>query len=75
MNHDVVSGKLKQVSGSVRQLRGHLGHNYREVAIGHLLRTAGLLQERRGRVLRRWQRVYKRMNLRSGLQHPGEVAG
>ena len=50
-----------KVTGCIRLVRGELARNDREVALGHLQHTAGVLQQRRGVVTWRLERARKRL--------------
>jgi len=61
VNEDVLRGRLKKVAGCVRQVRGELAHNDREMVLGRLQYTAGVLQQRRGLVVGRLERARRRL--------------
>lgn len=69
INQDVVDGKVKRVCGSARERRGMRAGDYREIALGKLEYAAGLLQERRGRLVERLEQVRVR------LDAPADAAG
>lgn len=57
INQDVLDGRVKSVCGRSRERRGLRSHDYREAALGQLEHTAGVLQERRGRLADNLERV------------------
>jgi uncharacterized protein YjbJ (UPF0337 family) len=61
INQDVLDGRVKRVCGGARERRGRRARDYREMALGQLEYTAGVLQERRGRLTDRLQRVSARL--------------
>lgn len=65
INEDVVNGRVKRVCGRARERRGLRSHNYRETALGQLEHTAGVLQERRGRIAVQLERARSRLDLTS----------
>ena len=62
INPDVVDGKVKRVCGNARERRGERAGNYREIALGKLEFAAGILQERRGRLVERLEQVRVRLD-------------
>ncbi len=61
IDQDVLEGRVKRVCGQARERRGLRAQNYREMALGKLEYTAGVLQERRGRLAERMERVRNRL--------------
>ena len=61
LSDDVMRGRLQEVRGRIRQLRGQLMSDYREWALGRLTYTAGVLQQRRGRIVARLARARQRL--------------
>ena len=61
INRDVLDGGVKRLRGRVREKRGARARDYREMALGRLGSTAGVLQERRGRLLEKLQQVRRRL--------------
>lgn len=72
INPDVLDGKVKRVCGNARERRGVRAGNYREIALGQLEFTAGILQERRGRLVEQLELVRVRLN--SPVDEPGAEA-
>lgn len=58
---DVLAGRVKRVCGQARERRGLRARNHREMVLGKLEYTAGVLQERRGRLVQRLERVRNRL--------------
>ena len=56
-----------KVTGCIRLVRGELARNDREVALGRLQHTAGVLQQRRGVVTWRLERARKRLAVLAAL--------
>lgn len=61
VNRDVVNGKWKQINGRIKQRHAALVHNERERVLGWFQLQVGLLQERRGRILARARRGFRRL--------------
>jgi uncharacterized protein YjbJ (UPF0337 family) len=61
LNADVVAGKWKQVSGRIRRSRGQLIHNQLDQILGGLQNHVGLMQQRRGVIVARFERAVKRL--------------
>jgi hypothetical protein len=61
---------MLKVSGCIRLVRGELARNDRDVALGRLQHTAGVLQQRRGVVTWRLERARKRLAARTQDQAP-----
>ena len=61
INRDVLDGGVKRLRGRVREKRGARERDYREMALGRLESTAGVLQVRRGRLMEKLRQVRIRM--------------
>ena len=62
INQDILDGRVKRILGSARERRGMRAHNYRETTLGQLADTVGALQERRGLITERLNRVSMRLD-------------
>ena len=62
LNDDVLAGKWKQVRGRVRRSRGALRHNELDQVLGRLQHHVGLVQERRGLLVARFERALRRLS-------------
>ncbi len=60
-NHDVLSGKWKQLHGALKLLRGRLKHDGSDRVTGQVEVQLGRLQERYGVAHARVQRALKRL--------------
>ncbi len=61
INRIVLAGKWKQLKGSIRRRRGELTHNHVDRIMGGLEHHVGLLQERHGILLARFERAAARL--------------
>jgi uncharacterized protein YjbJ (UPF0337 family) len=60
MNRDIIFGRLKQVRGHARLLRGELAGRELDRVVGRFMQQLGRLQEQRGVLLARFEHGLKK---------------
>jgi hypothetical protein len=61
LNQDILDGRVRRILGRARERRGIRARNYRETMLGKLAETVGALQEQRGMLVERLDRVSIRL--------------